>query len=255
MEQKILGISGAKQSGKTTSSNFLHGYQLRFYDVVEKFMMDDEGNLLVNTVGIDEKGAETEGMGIMDVERQDDDFCEFASAYIWPHVRSFSFADPLKSIAIQLFGLTRDQCFGTDEDKNTPTDIIWKDMPGKSRSKKKMTAREFLQSFGTDVCRKIKPDVWTSSCIDRVQTSQTELAIIPDCRFPNEVEAIKEAGGKVIRLTKSRHDDSHLSETALTDSYEGFDVVIDNKKLDLHESNMALMNVLKEWGWLKVKAG
>ncbi len=38
MEQKILGISGAKQSGKTTSSNFLHGYQLRFYDVVEKFI-------------------------------------------------------------------------------------------------------------------------------------------------------------------------------------------------------------------------
>lgn len=106
-------------------------------------MMDDEGNLLVNTVGINEKGEEIEGMGVMDVERQDDDFCEFASAYIWPHVRSFSFADPLKSIAMQLFGLTRKQCFGTDEDKNTLTDIIWKDMPGKSRSKKKMTAREF----------------------------------------------------------------------------------------------------------------
>ena len=54
MEQKILGISGAKQSGKTTTSNFLHGYQLRFYNIVEKFMMDEEGNLLVNTKGIDE---------------------------------------------------------------------------------------------------------------------------------------------------------------------------------------------------------
>ena len=255
MEQRILGISGAKQSGKTTSSNFIHGYLLRFYDIVEKFVMDDEGNLLVNTLAFNEKGEEIEGMGVMDVERQDDDFCDFAAGNIWPCVRSFSFADPLKSIAIQLFGLTRNQCFGTDEDKNSATDISWENMPGKPSSKKMMTAREFLQSFGTDVCRKIKPDVWTSSCIARIKMSQTELAIVPDCRFPNEVEAIKEAGGKVIRLTRSPHEDSHLSENALTDDYQGFDCVIDNKKLDMHESNMALLNTLKGWEWLQVKAG
>jgi len=260
MEQKILGISGAKQSGKTTSSNFLHGYQLRFYDIVEKFVMNNEGNLLVNIIGLNEKGEETEGMGVMDVERQDDDFCDFAEGHIWPCVRSFSFADPLKSMAMQLFGLTRNQCFGTDEDKNSLTEVPWKNMPGKSRSKKarqnhEMTAREFLQYFGTDICRKVKPDIWTSACISRIKMSQTELAIVPDCRFPNEVEAIKEAGGKVIRLTRTPHKDSHLSENALTDSYQGFDCVIDNKKLDMHESNMALLNVLKNWNWLQVKAG
>ena len=255
MEQKILGISGAKQSGKTTTSNFLHGYQLRFYDIVEKFMMDEEGNLLVNTKGIDEKGGEVEGMGIMDVERQDDDFCEFAAGHIWPCVRSFSFADPLKSIAVQLFGLTRDQCFGTDKDKNSSTGIPWKNMPGKSRSKKDMTAREFLQFFGTDICRKIKPNVWTSSCISRIKMSQTEFAIVPDCRFPNEVEAIKEAGGKVVRLTRSPYSDPHVSENALTNDYEGFDCIIDNKNLDMHESNIAILNILKNWEWLQVKAG
>ena len=255
MEQKILGISGAKQSGKTTTSNFLHGYQLRFYDIVEKFMMDEEGSLLVNTKGIDENGEEIEGMGIMDIERQDDDFCEFASGNIWPCVRSFSFADPLKSIAVQLFGLTRDQCFGTDNDKNSSTGIPWKNMPGKSGPKKDMTAREFLQFFGTDICRKIKPDVWTSTCIARIKASQTELAIVPDCRFPNEVEAIREAGGKVIRLTRSPYSDPHASENALTNDYEGFDCIIDNKNLDMHESNIAILNALKDWEWLKVKAG
>ena len=34
---RILGISGAKQSGKSTCMKFLHGYQLRFHEVVEKF--------------------------------------------------------------------------------------------------------------------------------------------------------------------------------------------------------------------------
>ena len=67
----ILGLSGRKQSGKTTSSTFLHGYQLRYNDVVEKFIMDDEGNLIVNAVQIDEKGEEIEGMGFLDIERKD----------------------------------------------------------------------------------------------------------------------------------------------------------------------------------------
>tara|TARA_B100000749_G_C18440388_1_gene471918 strand:+ start:101 stop:457 length:357 start_codon:yes stop_codon:yes gene_type:complete len=118
-----------------------------------------------------------------------------------------------------------------------------------------MTAREFLQFFGTDICRKIKPNVWTSSCISRIKMSQTEFAIVPDCRFPNEVEAIKEAGGKVIRLTRSPYSDPHTSENALTNDYEGFDCVIDNKNLDMHESNIAMLNTLKNWEWLQVKAG
>ena len=58
----ILGISGAKQSGKTTCSRFLHGYQLRLHEVVNKFFMDDDGNLLVNAVQIDENGEEIEGL-------------------------------------------------------------------------------------------------------------------------------------------------------------------------------------------------
>ena len=255
MEQKILGISGAKQSGKTTASNFLHGYQLRTYDIIEKFLMDDDGHLLVNTVGLDERGEEVKGLGVMDVERLDDDFCDYAQVYIWPYVRSFSFADPLKSIAMQLFGLTRDQSFGTDKDKNTKTDMLWKNMPGEPKSRKNVTAREFLQFFGTDICRQIKPDVWTSACISRIRMSQSELAIVPDCRFPNEVEAIKNAGGKVIRFTRNPHKDPHLSENALSEDYEGFDCVIDNKNLDIHESNMALLNTLKNWKWLQVKAG
>mgnify|MGYP003657393295 CR=1 FL=1 len=40
MEQHILGLSGVKQSGKTTTSNFIHGYQMRYNEVVKKFLMD-----------------------------------------------------------------------------------------------------------------------------------------------------------------------------------------------------------------------
>ena len=255
MEQKILGISGAKQSGKTTSTNFIHGYQLRFYDVVSKFLMNDQGDLLINVIASNEKGEEEEGVGVLDVFRTDEDFVDYASQMIWPYVKAFSFADPLKLLSIHLFGLTPQQCYGTDEDKNTKVDIQWKNIPGKSKSAKKITAREFLQFFGTDICRKIKPDVWTSSCISRIHSSNTELAVVSDCRFPNEVDAIKNAGGKVVRLTRSPHKDEHESETALDNGYNGYDIVIDNAKMSIDETNMALLNALKSWGWLQVKAG
>ena len=249
----IIGFSGAKQSGKSTCATFLHGYQLRFNDVFEKFLMDEKGSLFVNATEIDENGQEVEGLGMLDVNRQDEEFLEYASRNIWPFVRSFSFADPLKSIAIQLFGLTEEQCYGTDEDKNTPINIKWENMPNVINANGFMTAREFLQHFGTDVCRKIKDNIWVESCISRMLTSGTELAIVPDIRFPNEVEAIQKAGGKVIRLTRSPHEDSHPSETSL-DNYEEFDHVIDNQNMNIDETNMELMKRLREWGWLKTKS-
>ena len=254
MEQRILGLSGSKQSGKTTTSNFIHGYQMRYHDVVTSFMMDEKGRILVNAVNIDDDGNEVEGMGELQLDRRDPAFLEFASVMIWPHVKSFSFADPLKAIAIQLFDLTEEQCFGTDEDKNTLTKIKWEDMPIKSKQKGKgfMTGREFLQAFGTNVCRKIKDQVWVDLCISNILTSGTKLAVIPDCRFANEVEAIQEAGGKVIRLTRQPYEDGHSSETAL-DGYEGFDVTVDNQNMTIDETNMKIMEILREWGWLQKK--
>jgi hypothetical protein len=252
---KIIGLSGAKQSGKTTSTNFLYGYQLRVNDIVEKFLMDQEtGELLVNTVIINEKGEEEKGLGFLDIERRDPDFIEYASQVIWPYVRSFSFADPLKIIGIQLFGLTEKQCYGTDEDKNTPINIKWEDVPtgGASYSEGFMTAREFLQYFGTDICRNIKSNIWVDSCVNRIEQSGTELALVPDIRFPNEVEAIQKAGGKVIRLTRKPHEDEHDSENALND-YDGFDHVLDNQDLNIDETNRALLEILKGWGWITPK--
>ena len=95
----------------------------------------------------------------------------------------------------------------------------WKEGP--------MTAREFMQFFGTDVCRKMFESVWVNSCIKKIQREQSELAIIADVRFPNEAKAIEDAGGKVVRLTRKVFDDNHSSEVAL-DDYP-FTDYIDNK--------------------------
>ena len=131
---------------------------------------------------------------------------------------------------------------------------MWTNLPNVNHDESlgAMTAREFLQYFGTDICRHIKPDIWVESCINRMLESGTELAIVPDVRFPNEAEAIKKAGGKVIRLTRSPHEDLHESETALND-YNEFDHIIDNATLTVDETNKSLMGLLREWEWLQTK--
>jgi hypothetical protein len=75
------------------------------------------------------------------------------------------------------------------------------------------------------------------------------LAVIDDCRFPDEIEAVQDAGGKVINLTRSKFKDNHASESALT-GFTGFDAVIDNEHLSIHETNIEIIQHLDSWGWL-----
>jgi len=219
---RILGISGKKQSGKNTSANYLHGLVLKAEGLTEDFMIDGKtGELIVLT---------ELGWGSFDVTRKDDEFVEYAEANMWPNVKLYSFADTLKELCIDLFDLKAEQVYGTDEQKNTPISVKWNDMPG-TRKKGSMTSREFMQYFGTNICRAIKSNVWVDHMMKRIKREKTNLAIIADIRFPNEVEAIREAGGKVVRLARSNHADSHTSECGLDPEnfdWNGFDLVIEN---------------------------
>ena len=145
----------------------------------------------------------------------------------------YNFADPLKNdLCIGILGLTYDQCYGSDDYKNTLTDCYW--------DNKQMTAREVMQFIGTDVFRKMRNDVWTSATINRIHLDKPDLAIIADCRFPNEVEAIQNAGGLVIKLMRNPYNSDHLSETALDEqnyNIENFDLVVDNINMTIDEQN------------------
>jgi len=111
-----------------------------------------------------------------------------------------------------------------------------------------MTRRKLLELEGTEVCRNIHPDYWVVSLMSEYkpknQLTQIDYItgkgalhqkdlhpnwIITDTRFPNEVKAIKDKGGIVIRVNTNRCMilSNHESETAL-DGYRDFDYTIDN---------------------------
>lgn len=160
----------------------------------------------------------------------------------------YSFADPLKKdICINILGMTYDQCYGSDIDKNTLTDLVWEN--------EELTARRAMEVIGTDIFRKLKNNVWVEATINKIKQENLDLAIIPDCRFPNEVDIILENNGYVIRLDKDPFGSSSNSERALDkDKYDWlkFSHIIHNEKMSIQEKNESIYYFLRDKGILQL---
>ena len=156
-------------------------------------------------------------------------------------VQIYNFADPLKQVCIDVLGLAPRQCYGEDKYKNELVDCQW--------NEKQLTAREVMQILGTDILRTMQHNVWAGATIRKIQRDNPDVALIGDCRFPNEVEAVQKVGGIVIKLNRNIYHSDHASETALDrQNYDelNFDAVIQNQFMDLEAKNEVLSRILKE---------
>ena len=155
----------------------------------------------------------------------------------------YSFADPLKQdICMNILGLTYDQCYGSDDDKNTMTDLWWDGA--------QLTAREAMEIIGTKIFRALKTNVWVDATINKIKKENVDLAIISDCRFPNEVGAVKNSGGLNIRLELDPFHSDAISENSLDqDVYDwsNFDLIIKNSKMTIEEKNKEILRFLYDY--------
>jgi hypothetical protein len=158
----------------------------------------------------------------------------------------YNFADPLKqNICIDILGLTHNQCYGSDDNKNELVDCYW--------DNHQLSAREVMQIVGTDIFRTMKQNVWSDAIINKINKDKPDVAIIADCRFPNEVNTVKRSGGWVIKLTRNPHNSYHASEMALDpNQYDptNFDLIIDNENMSILEQNNKIIEFLKNKGMI-----
>lgn len=244
--KRIIGISGRKQAGKNTAANYIHGQVLKNLNMIDDFYIDKTGNLVIKT----ENQVGDSGYGILDITRKDSAYVEYAEKQLWPYIKIYHFADILKELSIILFGLSEKQVYGTNEDKNTITNIKWENVPLNNGKSGFMTSREFLQYFGTVIVRRIYPDAWINSTLNRVIKEDPEIAIIPDVRFPNEIQKIKDNDGIIIRLTRNIYDDKDESETMLDQNnydWSNFDFIIDNNSGSLDDLLKELNKINLLW--------
>lgn len=132
--------------------------------------------------------------------------------------------------------------------------------------KKDEVGRTLLQMVGTDIVRARHPNFWTGIVVGLIQafepTSNFDIAIIPDARFPNEVnislENLKNATSVRIERTVNgepwvnpvltEDQRNHPSETSL--DIFAFDYVVHNDEgLDLLKESAH--TILKDLGYIK----
>ena len=130
--------------------------------------------------------------------------------------------------------------------------------------KKDAVGRTLLQRIGTDVVRAKHPDFWTGIVVGLLQSfepySDFDIALVPDARFPNEIDIALQNLQNCVAVRIERHNDDgsiwvnpnltedqrkHPSETSL-DCY-AFDYVVDNTEglNTLKESAETILKDLK----------
>ena len=143
------------------------------------------------------------------------------------------FADPLKAMAQTLFGLTWEQLHDDNlKESVLPVPIVLDLYVNAMRAVTGLpnieaaalvasTPRQVAQFFGTEYVRRAQDDYWIHRTIDNLRTGTSRArrrVLIPDTRFPNEVTAIRAAGGKIItvvRIDALPSTDGHSSESLI----------------------------------------
>lgn len=232
---QIIAFAGNKQSGKTTSCNFMLALKLVELGIATNARINTSGLIEVSDIG-GENPFNSDFFVLTD-QMLNDLYDQGLSNYI----KMYAFADPLKDICVSLLGLTKNQVFGSDEEKNSLTNISWEDMPGNKKRKGKMTAREVMQFVGTDIFRKMKNDIWIESILNRIKADSPEIAVISDVRFLNETEALLDVNAYIVALTRNMNPDAeHASEKDIPIILEKANFVIDNQNLDIRQHNLIL---------------
>ena len=195
--------------------------------------------------------------------------------------KKYSFADPLKQFLINVFGLTYEQCYGEDSDKNSPTKIKWERLPlpeyeiinlfvkskniqdksiidnyleskylHKDIAESFMSARELMEVFGTSIIRHMWPTAWCEATLRQIQADKPKYAFICDCRFPDEIDLFLPYDPIVLRLLRNPFNAQTKAETALVnynwDKIGSKLITIDNSNMDIDVKNKWVWNCVQE---------
>jgi hypothetical protein len=150
--------------------------------------------------------------------------------------RRESFASTLKDAVAAVFGWDRTMLEGRTKEAREwreQVDPWWAErlaMPT-------LTPRWVLQYWGTEVCRKaFHDDIWIASLENKLRNSKDHV-VISDCRFPNEISSIKNAGGQIVWVQRGTLPEWY--EVAV-DANRGSNVALNElKRLKIHASETA----------------
>ena len=161
----------------------------------------------------------------------------------WHGFRRDSFAGALKDAVASVFGWDRELLEGLTTEARAwreQVDPWWAERLGMPH----LTPRWVLQYWGTEVCRQgFHDDIWIAALENRLR-QRTGHTVISDVRFPNEVAAIRNAGGRIVWIRRGA--DPEWCTTLIE--------MRQNSTLGICTDYMQQFNVhASEWAWVGTK--
>jgi hypothetical protein len=157
--------------------------------------------------------------------------------------KKVAFADPMREALVRLNPTIELGNFKLAKLATSVNVFGWEDVKSLSPD-----VRGLMQRLGTEVGRQMfGENFWVDQTMKRVAEIDGNC-VVSDVRYPNEAQAIKDAGGIVIRIERNgvKAANEHTSESAL-DGFE-FDLVIRNDgtlQEFMSNAELALKSVLR----------
>jgi hypothetical protein len=155
--------------------------------------------------------------------------------------RRESFAGSLKDAVAQVFGWDRTMLEGRTKQAREwreQVDPWWAERLNMPH----LTPRWILQYWGTEVCRNgFHDDMWIASLENKLRTSKDDV-VISDCRFPNEIKSIWDAGGIVVRVVRGPEPEWYQDAINFNEGDRNMSFAISRSRLEragIHASETA----------------
>ena len=124
-----------------------------------------------------------------------------ADQLVEQNYKKISFADKLKDGVSTIFGWDRLLLEGDTRESRE-----WREVPDEFWSKelnKEVTPRLVLQLFGTDCMRMgFDDNIWVNLVKKEILDNPDQNYVIPDVRFPNEIDMVRELQGQVWQIRR-----------------------------------------------------
>lgn len=237
MSTTLIALTGRKRSGKDTVGQFLQtaGFErVAFGDPVKRILADL--NPYVDGARISGSFAESrETFGLLNsmlgaIPRH----TSVHSPTVDDAAQALDILDPFVTGTERLGTLLREA--GGD----------WEKLKDEENDPRHREIRRLQQALGTEVGRETLPgSVWADTGMAKVARHRRDLAsvVITDCRYDDEAEAVRAAGGKVVRIVRPslpEPADSHTSESGVSEHLVDREIVNDGTLDDLRAASEEL---------------
>lgn len=202
----IIGISGRKQSGKSTTANYLYHNlkDVRFQNITI-FTFAEPLKEMLRTI----MGLTWEQLNGTDEQKNS------LTKYRWEDMPGIiTNSEVVHSLKNQgWYTKYLPSSLGNYREYTMQKHLTYHE-PGY------MTGRDMMEYVGTKIYRKMNGDMWRDTAFRYIdsgegQFKKCDLVLMPDVRFPNEVLGINERDGFVLRLTRDEYQSKHEAECAL----------------------------------------